>query len=453
VDRLHNKLMNKLFIRKRIRTLAIAILLLFQFYVAQAQTTDSTAKTEPTQSGSYTPNGGFKIVKAEQGELNFRLYSYIRYLNQLGMDTTYTDAFGKTKTIDTRQDVQLNKVSLYFFGWLLDPKFRYMFYVWTNNTAQGQGAQVVVGGTLSYIFSNHLTLGAGIYSLPGVRTTEGNFPFWLTTDNRSISDEFFRPSYTMGIWATGDIVNGLKYNVMLGNNMSQLGVDAGELDNSFSTFSAALVWFPTTGEFGKRAQFGDFNSHEEVATRLGAHFTRSPEDRQGVPSSEAFENVTIRLSDGSVIFAPHLFGDGIQLDKATYHMSSFDAGIKYKGFSLEGEYYIRWVNSFAGRGTENLTFDELKDHGYQLMASSMIIPKFLQLYAITGKIFGEYGDPWEVRGGLNLFPWENQVVRCNLEYIHTYRVPSVVSHCHIKLVVPVISYILISRSIYNPLGK
>lgn len=399
------------------------VLLLSQSSAAFAQTADSNSTSAPTQSGAYTPNSGFKIVKTDMGEVNFRIYSYIRYLNQLGLDTSYTDAFGNTKSIDTRQDVQLNKVNISFMGWLMDPKFKYLFYVWTNNTAQGQTAQVVVAGNLTYTFNKHLTLGGGVNSLPGVRSTEGNFPFWLTLDNRSISDEFFRPSYTMGFWATGTIVDGLKYNVMLGNNLSQLGVDAGQLDENFSTLSAALTWFPTTGEYGKRAQFGDFDAHDEVATRLGAHFTRSPEDRQGVPSSEAFENVTIRLSDGSVIFAPNLFGDGIQVSNATYHMSSFDAGVKYKGFSIEGEYYIRWVNSFSGRGTENLAFSELKDNGFQLQASSMLLPKMLQLYVIWGKVFGEYGDPWEVRGGLNLFPWENQVVRCNLEYIHLYKSP------------------------------
>lgn len=415
--------MKTIALQMKVICLSASLLFLLSFSATQAQTTDSTVKAGAEQLGSYTPNSGFKIVKTDMGEVNFRIYSYIRYLNQLGLDTSYTDAFGNTKNIDTRQDVQLNKVNISFQGWLMDPKFRYLFYVWTNNTAQGQTAQVVVAGNLTYTFNKHLTLGGGVNSLPGVRSTEGNFPFWLTLDNRPISDEFFRPSYTMGFWVNGTVVDGLKYNVMLGNNLSQLGVDAGQLDDDFSTFSAALTWFPTTGEYGKRAQFGDFDAHDEVATRLGAHFTRSPEDRQGVPSSEAFENVTIRLSDGSVIFAPNLFGDGIQISNATYHMSSFDAGIKYKGFSLEGEYYIRWVNSFAGRGTENLAFDELKDNGFQLQASSMLLPKMLQLYAICAKVFGEYGDPWEVRGGLNLFPWENQVVRCNLEYIHTYKSP------------------------------
>jgi len=169
-----------------------------------------------------------------------------------------------------------------------------------------------------------------------VRATEGNFPFWLTADNRLIADEFFRPSYTQGIWARGKVVDRISYRVMLGNNLSQLGVDAGQLDDGLNTLAAALIWLPTTGEFGTRGGFGDFDAHQEPATRIAAHFTRSDEDRQGQPMSDAFENVTIRLSDGNPIFKSSLFGPGIQVHNATYQMFCADGGVKYRGFSLDG---------------------------------------------------------------------------------------------------------------------
>ena len=41
---------------------------------------------------------------------------------------------------------------------------------------------------------------------------------------------------------------------------------------------------------------------------------------------------------------PDLFGPGITVTDATYQMFSADAGIKYRGFSLEGEYYTRRVD-------------------------------------------------------------------------------------------------------------
>jgi hypothetical protein len=238
-----------------------------------------------------------------------------------------------------------------------------------------------------------------------------------------MADEYFRPSYTMGIWAKGVIVDKLIYSVMLGNNLSQLGVDAGQLDDGLNTLSAALVFLPTTGEFGLNSNMGDFEHHEKIATRFGLHFTRSTEDRQGQPETEAFENVQIRVSDGSVIFSPDLFTDGVQIDKADFHMTSFDAGIKYKGFALEGEYYWRWVNDFITTGTGELPFDRLWDHGFQLQASAMLWPKLIQLYTLGSSVTGEYGDPWEFRAGANYYPFKNHVIRFNVEYIHSYHSP------------------------------
>ncbi|MEO8307471.1 MAG: hypothetical protein ABI616_05465 [Pseudomonadota bacterium] len=54
-----------------------------------------------------------------------RLFTYVRYLNQKGLDPSYTDFFGNSHDVKQRQDVQLTKFFLRFSGWFLDPKFRY----------------------------------------------------------------------------------------------------------------------------------------------------------------------------------------------------------------------------------------------------------------------------------------------------------------------------------------
>src|SRR4030095_3675779 len=180
-------------------------------------------------NGRYTPNLGFRVANTEYGDLNVSIYTYVRYLNQLGLDSTYTDAFGNIKSVQERPDVQLLKLQIKFLGWILNPKLRYFLYAWTSNANQGQGAQVVLAGNLQYTFNRHLTLGGGIRSLPGTRSVEGNFPFWPNVDSRMIADEFMRPSYTSGVWATGEIAPRLKYQAMLGNNMSTLGVSASRI--------------------------------------------------------------------------------------------------------------------------------------------------------------------------------------------------------------------------------
>ena len=108
---------------------------------------------------------------------------------------------------------------------------------------------------------------------------------------------------------------------------------------------------------------------------------------------------------------------------ARYNMISFDAGFKIKGFGVDAAYYQRRVDKLRGTGMANASATVFKDDGFQVQASAMVLPKFLQLYAGYGKINGEYGDPWEWRAGINWFPDRSWLFRWNLEYIHTERSP------------------------------
>lgn len=376
------------------------------------------AKRRPPQ---YIPNAGFLLVEGEKGDMYVRLFSYARYLNQKGLDPTYTDAFGNTLAVKQREDIQLNKFFLPFSGWFLTPKFRYYLYVWSSNPSQGDPAQVVGAGNLSYTFNRYLTLGAGITSLPSVRSTEGQFPYWLGVDDRLTADEFFRGSYTTGLWFKGELSTTVKYMVMIANNLSTLGVSAAQLDNELSTTSFMLQWLPTTGEFGLYGTFGDYDQHQKVATRLAGHYTQSREDKQSQPGSNAIENSQIRLTDGSVIFTPNLFGPGISIDRVTYQMTSLDAGIKYKGLALEGEYYWRWLSDFAGVNTGGIA--DVNDHGFQLQSSAMVVPRLIQAYVSGSAIWGRYGDASEVRAGANWYPVKERGFRVNAEWIHLNNCP------------------------------
>lgn len=380
---------------------------------------NAVKEEEPYKWGRYTPNFGYKIVDTDKGDLNISIYSYGRYLNQLGLNPTYTDAFGNVKNVQQRQDFQLNKVQIKFLGWIMSEKFRYFLYAWTSNASQGLGAQVVLAGNLNYSFNKTFNVGVGIRSLPGTRSVEGNFPFWLGVDTRLIADEFFRPSYSSGVWAWGQLGSKVDYIAMVANNLSTLGVSAAQLNNGFNTFSGSLVWKPTTGEFG--TGFGDFEHHESLATRLGIHFSRSDEDAQEQPSSNQFENTQIRLEDGTVIFTPNIFGPGITVSDVTYKMTSFDAGLKYHGYSLEGEYFWRWLDNFKGPGTAGLP--TVFSHGFQLQASAMVIPKSLQIYLGGSTLTGKYGNPYDFRLGTNYFPFHNRVVRWNNEFLYLYHSP------------------------------
>ena len=387
-----------------------------QFLAGQLAGVETKAKPP-----DYVPNGGFLLYTGEKGEIYFRLMTYARYLNQKGLESTYTDYFGNTHTVAQREDVQLQKFFAPFSGWFLTPKMRYYLYVWSSNASQGDPAQVVGAGNLSYAFNRHVTFGAGITSLPSTRSTEGQFPYWLGVDDRLIADEFFRGSYTTGFWFKGEASTTVKYYVMFGNNLSTLGVSAAQMDNTFDTQSYSVQWLPTTGEFGLWGTFGDYDDHQKVATRVSGHFTRSTEDRQSQPGTEGIENSQIRLTDGSSIFTPDLFAPGIRVNKVLYKMTSIDAGIKYKGFSIEGEYYTRWLNDFVGDNVGGIA--PITDTGYQLQSSAMLKKNYLQGYFSGSQIFGDYGDASEIRAGVNWYFRGVRGLRVNGEWLNVNKSP------------------------------
>ncbi len=390
-------------------------------FVVGPKTPVQPAEAEKKKPLSYVPNAGFLIVEGDKGEVFVRLFSYVRYLNQKGLDPSYTDFFGNTKTVPQRQDFQIQKFFLPFSGWFLTPKFRYYLYVWSSNASQGDPAQVVGAGNLSYTFNRYISVGGGITSLPAVRSTEGQFPYWLGVDDRLTADEFFRGSYTSGIWVKGELTTKFKYMAMLANNLSTLGVSAAQLDNGINTTSLMLQWLPTTGEFGLWGTFGDFDYHEKLATRLAWHYTHSREDKQSQPGTDGIENSQIRLTDGSVIFTPELFGPGVTVEKVDYDMVSVDGGLKYKGLSLEAEYYWRWLGDYEGPNTSGI--EGIHDTGFQVQSSAMVVPKTLQVYLSGSAIRGKYGNSSELRAGLNWYFVKERGLRFNAEWLHLNKCP------------------------------
>ena len=396
-----------------------------EFVVGVSGQTEPPQSTAPPaakkSSPEYIPNLGFRLYEGEKGQIYMRLFSYSRFLNQKSLKSTYTDFFGNTSSLQRREDIELNKFFLPFSGWFLSPKFRYYLYVWSANTSQGDPAQVVGAGNLSYVFNSFVTLGAGITSLPSVRSTEGQFPYWLGVDDRLTSDEFFRGSYTTGVWIKGKLSEKVNYMAMLGNNLSQLGVSAAQLDNHLQTTSFMLNWLPTTGEFGYLGTFGDYDYHEHVATRLGGHYTQSIEDRQEQPGTNSIENSQIRLTDGSIIFTPDLFGPGITVETVHYDMASIDAGVKYRGLALEVEHYWRKLSDFKGTNVGGIA--DIHDHGFQAQFSAMAIQKTLQPYVSGAAIQGRFGNASEVRAGVNWYFRKERGLRINAEWLHLHDCP------------------------------
>jgi hypothetical protein len=246
--------------------------------------------------GEFEPGDGFLIGRSSAGELSISAYALVRYINQLPADQTFTDHLGNVRDVDTRNDIYAHRAMVFLKGWLVNPKLVYTLFFWTVNATD----QDALFGSMGYQFSRKFSLYGGINGLPGTRSLQGSHPYWLGHD-RVMADEFFRPYFSAGVWAQGEVLPGLWYNAMLANNLSALGIKATQLDRDFGA-GASVWWMPTTHEFGPRGAYGDWEMHEKVATRFGVSACSSPEERFTDGTTGATGNTTLRLADSLNVF-------------------------------------------------------------------------------------------------------------------------------------------------------
>lgn len=367
--------------------------------------------------GEFNPGRGFTVAQGELGNLNLSGYMVARYLNQLPSDQIGKDHLGRPVTIMPRNDFQFHRVMLFSQGWLFDRRFQYSTFLWTVQDTN----QVAVGGALYYKFSKLMTLGGGWNAYPGTMSLQGSHPYWTSYD-RVMADEFFRPYFSQGVFAMGTLFPGFEYRWMVGNNNSNLDVPAVKLDRSLSG-GFALTWLPTTHEFGPRGAFGDFESHEKLATRFNLAYTYSPEDRQAALGTST-GNTTLRLADSLNIFDPNTFVNGTTVTDVHYKLLSQSAGMKYHGFWLQAEGYERWLDHFVASGP--MPTNSVFDTGFYVQASDMVIPKKLELYGATSWVFSAYaksGIPKEFIVGTNYYPWNTRNARLNVQLIGVEQSP------------------------------
>ena len=368
----------------------------------------------PVIFGEFNPGRGFTVGRGEYGELNLSGYMAARYLNQLPGVQSATDHLGRPINVAPRQDFQFHRVMLFSSGWLFHPNFQYSTFLWTVQDTN----QVAVGGALYYKFGRHMTLGMGWNAYPGTLSLQGSHPYWESYD-RVMADEFFRPYFSQGLFAQGDIIPKLQYRWMVGNNNRNLDVAAVKLDRDLSA-GGALTWLPTTGEFGPRGAFGDYEWHESVATRFNLAYTYSPEERQSAIGTPA-GNTTLRLADSLNIFDTGALTNGVTVERTHYQMLSAAAGMKYHGFWLQGEGYGRRLDNFVADG--KLPVGVVRDTGFYVQVAKMIVPNRFELYGTTSYIFSDYGHPKEFIVGGNYYPWNTRNIRLNTQLINVGHSP------------------------------
>lgn len=366
----------------------------------------------PTWGALDSSGLGVTLYKSDLGQVALSAYALVRYIDQRPAEQSFVDHLGNTRAIDTRRDVQFHRAMIHLKGWFYSPKLRYQITTWTVMSTD----QTTLYGFLGYQFHKKFNLYAGINTLGGSRSVLGSHPFWLAND-RVMADEFFRGSFAGTIWANGEIAPGLWYQVAVANNLSQLGITAKQLSRDMGN-GIGLWWMPTTHEFGPNGSYGDFEDHQELATRFGASRIRSRENRQEIDANTP-ENTQVRLADSVLLFETGSLAPGVTVNEADWESVSVDLGMKYRGFFLQAEFYRRWLDHFVADGP--LPVSRLVDDGFYVQSAFFPIRKKLELYAATSWVFGDedagFGESREYILGANFYPFDTRNARVNAQVI------------------------------------
>ncbi|HZI47421.1 MAG TPA: hypothetical protein VFD75_06465, partial [Pyrinomonadaceae bacterium] len=275
--------------------------------------------------------------------LRFNVNTQVRYLNTLNSKDTFTDHLGVVREVHNRNDITVNRAMFILAGYMFSKKLQYSMTVWTSAGA----ASIVVAGNIGWRFNKALTVTGGYTGVPGSRSLVSTFPFFQPID-RSMADNFFRPGFTQGVWANGELAKGLNYLVFVGNGLNTLSITANKIDTSL--LLSGSVWWEPLGSYsepGKSWQmYDDYFASKKTRIRIGTSFTRSREDRFSDTDQSSPDNTSIYNSDGVLAFATGAFAPGVTVQKATYKMWAIDGGLKKSGFSINGQYYLRWLNNF-----------------------------------------------------------------------------------------------------------
>jgi hypothetical protein len=294
---------------------------------------------------------------------------------------------------------------------------------WTVNATD----KVAIIGYMGWAFSKKLTLYAGIGALPGTRTLTYSHPYWFATD-RNMADEFFRPGFTQGVWASGEAAPGLNYTVMLGNNLTTLNVNAGEDSRDFAA-SGNIWWMPTTHEFGPKGGMGDFENHQKLATRFGVAYTQGKQNAamSSLGNSQP-DSTQVRMADSLLPFTAGALVPGVTVDILKYQMMAMDAGFKYKGLHFQAEGYARRLSDYKDAQGSGVPFNAVLDTGFYAHVSKMIQPRKTEVYLGTAFVFADasegYRDSHEFTQGANFFLFDTRNSRFNLHVIEIYRSPT-----------------------------
>lgn len=318
--------------------------------------------------------------------LQFRFVSFARNSD------SWTNNAGVVLPIRDRRYFDIERARLVFSGHAFSPKITYSSQF--DFDTDSRHVASLLDGWVAWEYRDKRFVHFGKRKVPGTRNwILGAFDTRMV--DRPISNEFFRPSRTTGIWLIGDPDPSFRYEFMIGQGYNTEGLTPQEMGNNFAT--AGSIYRDVIGSYGPLRPT-DFEYHDELAVRLGMSAVASIE---GTPGRQLEETDFLRLTDGTRITEPNALAPGATVEGFQVYLVSVDAAYKYRGWSANAEYFVRSIQNLVS----NIPVPSVGlQHGFYTEGGFFVVPKRFELNSQYAFVTGDQGSSNSYATGFSYYP-------------------------------------------------
>lgn len=354
---------------------------------------------------------GFVIRPFDPQEHPFEMklggWAQFRYVGFARNRETWTDNGGVTRPIQNRNEFELERARLHLSGYAIDRRLTY--YILMDGDTDG--ADLV--DFFYYWWAWELGEGQHVYL--GKRKVAACRQWLLSSRNTRLADrpmatDFFRPARTVGVYGETKIGETGYFEAMIGDGYRTETTDPSQLDDELA-FAATNYWDPF-GDFG--AYLTDFHHTPTPLVRLGHSFVFAP--NAGIVAGQPTEESDfVRLTDGTKMTEQNAFAPGVRLSDFTVYLYSLDFAFQWRGWSLDAEYYMRWIQNMKANGP--LPVSQLYQHGYFVEGGYFLIPEKLDFNVRYSYVGGLYGTGEEIGAGFNIYPCDTRRLKLTFDAV------------------------------------
>ena len=318
-------------------------------------------------------------------------------------ETSWTDNAGVVRPIENRQNFDIERARILLSGHAFTPQLKFLMQM--DGDTDSRHSLSILDGWVGWRYSDWVELQFGKRKVPGGRNWMlGAFDTRLA--DRSMANEFFRPSRTVGIWAVGDPTELSHYELMIGQGYNTEGLTPSETGDDFAI--AGTGWWDPIGSYGP-GRPTDFEWHDELAVRIGTSWVMSIE---GTPGRQLEEADFLRLTDGTRVTEPGALAPGATVESFDVALLAVDAAYKYRGWSANAEYFWRTITNVQA----NLPVPDIGlQQGFYVEGGTFLVPQQFEWNSQYSFVTGRQGSANSYATGFSYYPRKSQYLKLTVD--------------------------------------